>query len=301
MNPPFRIAGLAALLLSAAASAQPVPQPIPVGMLESAPTLDGELGDWGASGWQQIAVAPTVKPEERSRLGLGAEDRNAVGKATVELKAGVHGGIFHLAVRWADDGEDSRGDVWSWNGRRYTRVRRHGDMFAVRFERSGDYDRSMLSGKSYEVDLWEWSAHRSQRAGIAGDYRHVITTALLDNAAEYTVEGVGTVFIKKFADRGHSPFKSARPPKTKQADEIDALTLSGKADGSFADVRAAARWRDGHWQLELSRALDTGHDDDVVLPAGGTIVGQIAVFNHADDEHKSVSEPLRFDLTAIRR
>ncbi|MCB1908602.1 MAG: hypothetical protein KDH15_14630 [Rhodocyclaceae bacterium] len=296
-----RRCAMAAMLLAIAMPLRAEPQRIAVLELASAPKLDGEFDDWGKDGWQRIDIAPTVRPDERAKLGLGADDLNAVGKATVELKAGVHLGTFHLAVRWADDAEDSKGDFWSWNGRRYRRVRRYGDMFAVRLERSGNYDRSMLSGKSYEVDLWQWSAHRSQAAGIAADYRHVITTSLLENAAEYTVDGVGTVFIKKFADEGHNPFKTVRPPRTRQADQIEATTLNGVADGSFADVRAAGRWRDGHWQLELARALDTGHADDVVLPAGGSIVGQIAVFNHAEDENKSVSEPLRFDFSAIRR
>ena len=297
----LRATALSVLLLAPAGPVQAEPRPIAVHALESAPVVDGALDDWGADGWQRIAIAPTVRPDERAALGLGDKDLNAVGKSSVELKAGVHRDTFYLAVRWPDDAENSDDDLWSWNGRRYVRVRRHGDMFAVRFELAGEYDRSMLSGKNYEVDLWEWSAHRSQRAGIAGDYRHVIGTRMIDNAAEYTVAGVGTVSIKKFADQGHSPFKTVRPPKTRQAEQFEAMTIDGVADGSFADVSADGRWHDGMWHLELSRALDTGHADDVVLPAGGTILGQIAVFNHAEDEHKSISEPLRFDFSMIRR
>ena len=48
--------------------------------------------------------------------------------------------------------------------------------------------------------------------------------------------------------------------------------------------------------LELARALDTGHADDVRFFAGQEITGQIAVFNRGGGQHKSVSEPLLFRL-----
>lgn len=46
----------------------------------------------------------------------------------------------------------------------------------------------------------------------------------------------------------------------------------------------------------MKRLLDTGHDDDVKLFAGQSILGQIAVFNKSGDKHKSVSEPLLFNF-----
>ncbi len=299
---PSRLALFAATLagvpLSAAAGASE-PQVIPIQRLQTAPAVDGDLGDWKAEGWQIIPIAPTVKPEERADLGLGSEDHNAVGESQVELQAGVHDGRLYVAVRWPDDAPDTNLDVWLWNGRRYSRSRRHDDMFAVRFALAGDYDRSMLSGKNYEADLWEWSASRSQAAGFAEDFRQVIGTRIIENAAEYSVKGVGTVYIKKYRDEGRYPFKTIRPPKTQEAEKIIAVRIDGTPDGSYADVSANGVWADGHWHLEMARRLDTGHEDDVVLPAGGSISGQIAVFNHAADENKSVSEPLRFDFSAI--
>jgi len=296
-----RLAVAAALLALIESVGAAEPQRIPVTPLERAPQLDGSLDDWSADGWQRIAIAPTVKPEERAELGLAAEDRNAVGRSEVVLKAGVVGDTFYVAVRWPDDGADADLDVWLWNGQRYARSRRYNDQFALRFAMAGDYDRSMLSGKSYEADLWEWSASRGAMAGIAEDFRQVISTRIIENAAEYTVKGVGTIYIKKYRDEGHYPFKTVRPPRQKEADQIVAQEMQGKADGSYADVRAGSRWQDGYWQLELSRKLDTGHADDVVLPRGGRITGQIAVFNHAADENKSISEPLDFDFSAVKR
>ena len=71
---------------------------------------------------------------------------------------------------------------------------------------------------------------------------------------------------------------------------------STAATGSAADVAAAGRWQEGRWTLELRRALDTGHGDDVRFYSGQEIQGQIAVFNRSGGEHKSVSEPLLFRI-----
>ncbi|MCB1889259.1 MAG: hypothetical protein KDH20_16745 [Rhodocyclaceae bacterium] len=299
---PIRLSRIAATLIGlhlATLVAAAEPQVIPVVPLKAAPTVDGTLSDWRGDGWHVIPIAPTVKPEERADLGLGSEDHNAVGESRVELQAGVHQGRFYVAVRWPDDAPNTDLDVWMWNGRRYSRARRFDDMLAMRFALAGDYDRSMLSGKNYEADLWEWSASRSQLAGFAEDFRQVVGTKIIENAAEYSVKGVGTIYIKKYRDAGNYPFKTVRPPKTQAEEQIVAVQLKGAPDGSYADVAASGSWAEGHWQLELARQLDTGHEDDVVLPAGGTITGQIAVFNHASDENKSVSEPLRFDFSAI--
>lgn len=299
-SPLDRLCATLAGLLAAGAAQAADPQRIPVTVLSAPPEVDGDLAEWGKTGWLKVAVAPTVKPEERAGLGLSAEDRNSTGKITVELKAGVKNNRFYFAARWPDDAPDTDLDVWVWNGSRYARSRRFDDMFALRFHLAGDYDRSMLSGRNYEADVWLWLAGRSNPLGIAEDYRHVISTRMIENAAEYTVKGVGTIYIKKHRDAGAISYRTRRPPREKAEDELPAIELVGDADGSFADVSAKGAWRNGFWQLEMSRALNTGHDDDVVLPAGGSATGQIAVFNHAGAENKSVSEPLLFDFSAIK-
>ena len=293
------LTALAALTASAAALSADA-QRIPAIALQAAPALDGDVSEWGSDGWQEVAVAPTVSSDERAGLGLAAEDRNATGEIKVKMKAGVHDGRIYFAFQWPDDLANTAQDVWIWNGARYSRSRRYEDMFALRFDMGGDYDRSMLSGKSYEADVWLWSASTSNLVGIAKDYRHVISTKYIDNAAEYSVEGVGTVYIKKYRDKGKTAFKTARPPKKKTEGQLPALRKARDPSGSYADVGAKGKWADQTWTLELSRALDTGNKDDRALAPGSTVVTQIGVFNHAADENKSISEPFVLDLSAIK-
>ena len=51
--------------------------------------------------------------------------------------------------------------------------------------------------------------------------------------------------------------------------------------GSLADVRGKGTYDGKAWTLEMSRAFDTHHDDDVTLHAGDEILCAIAVL---DDE-----------------
>ncbi len=288
------------LLLPVLAPAAGSPQVIPVNALNSPPQIDGDLKDWGQDGWISVLVKPAVEPEERAKLGLSAEDRNQTDRITVQVKAGVSRDRFYLAVRWPDASADIEHGGWEWRGNRYFDQRRREDMFAVRFHMSGDFDRSMLSNKTYRVDTWLWSAARTNPAGLAEDMTQTVSTKPIEQAAEYEVKGIGTVYIKKVRDAGNLIYRFIRPPQTADVPRAPSFELTGKASGSVADVAAKGVWQTQYWHLEFSRKLDTGYADDVVFRPGQKLLGQIAVFNRGYDEHKSVSDPLYFDFTAIK-
>lgn len=294
------ISGSALMLMSTTSALAAPPQLIPVSVLAKAPTVDGNFSEWGRDGWQIVPVTPAVGPNERAKFGLEGEDRNQTGTIAVELKAGVAAGRFYLAARWPDNAADTVYRGWEWTGARYVESKVRDDMFAVRFHMDGDYDRTMLSDKTYRVDLWLWSAGRSNLLGLAEDMWHEVSTRNIENAAEYAVQGIGTVYIKKHRDAGEPLYKIVKPPKTQGPDRIDSVELNPKASGSAADVQAKGVWKGGFWHLEMSRKMNTGAADDRTFSPGTKVTGQIAVFNRASDEHKSISEPLVFDFSAIR-
>lgn len=291
---------LLALALPALAVAAP-PQTVPVTPLSKPPVVDGNLSDWGRDGWIRIPIKPAVPAAERAKLGLQGEDRNKVGEITVELKAGVTGGRLYVAARWPDDAADVSYKGWEWDGSRYIESQARDDMFAMRFHMDGEFDRSMLSGKQYRVDVWLWSAGRSNALGLAEDMHHEFSTQEIENAAEYSVQGVGKVYVKKHRDAGEPIYRNVRRPKTQEAQRIESTEGNPKATGSSSDVQAKGVWKAGYWSLELSRKLDTGNADDRSFAAGTKVTSQIAVFNRAGDEHKSVSEPLILDFSAAAR
>lgn len=264
---------------------------VPVTALAEAPGIDGDLGDWPAEGWVAVPVRPAVEEDPDNRLG----------EITVELRAGLHGDRFYLAARWPDGRVDDLYKPWEWRGNRYRRGKRADDMFAVRFDLEGDYVSCMIADADYKVDVWLWSAGRSDPTGYADDMWQLITTRYIENAAEYTGPGDKTVYIRKRRDEGTTGHDVNKPDrKTFQGERLPGVVWEATPEGSVADVAAKGRWHDGHWSLEMSRALDTGHDDDVVLPRDGIHVGAIAVFDREDGEDKSVSGDLHFDFGGSR-
>lgn len=295
----MRFVFAAALLLPHAAFAD-APQAIPVTVLAQAPVVDGRLDDWGGGGWLAVPLRPALDKAERAKYGMSPDDDlNQTGRLTVQLKAGVHAGRLYVALKYPDKQADSEHRVWEWRGGKYLEGKEREDMAALRFHLDGDYDRSMLTLKDYKVDVWLWSAARTNPAGHAEDQMHHVTGAMLENAAEYTMADGRTVYIRKQRDAGKPPYKVLPRPKDPKGDKLPSFEIQAPS-GSAADVAAKGEWSKGHWQLEFARALDTGHADDVVFKPGGKLLGQIAVFNRGYSEHKSVSEPLLFDFAAVK-
>lgn len=294
---------LAAALAAAASSApgaEPALQLIPVAALAAAPKVDGDLGEWGPDGWIAVPVTPALERKDRPKYGLEeVNDRNQTGRLTVQLKVGVVNGVFYLAAKVPDAAEDKEQQGWEWRGEKYVQGRQLDDMFAVRFHMAGDFDRTMLGTKDYKVDVWLWSAARTNPSGVAEDMSHIFTTKLTEDAAEYSLPTGGTVYIRKPRDAGVPPYASLPRPKENKGQRVPNVATQ-KASGSIADVAAKGAWKEGAWRLEFSRKLNTGNADDVPFKAGQKLVGQIGVFNRGEAEHKSVSEPLTFDFSAVR-
>lgn len=293
---------LATLLVSMFVQAQEFPQVISVGVLPSPPKVDGDLSEWGNSGWIKIPLKPAVPKEDRVKLGLDPEDKNYTGSITVQVKAGVADGKLYLAAKWPDDRADTDYQGWAWKDDKYViDSKRRDDMFAVRFHMEGQYDRSMLTTeKTYKVDVWLWSAGRSNPAGIAEDMVHLISNKPIDDVAEYEIPSKGTVYIKKNRDNGTLPYENIPKPKVREGDLIPSIRQTAKASGSVADVEAKGIWKASHWSLEQGRKLNTGNADDAVFQPGKKVAGQIAVFNRGSSENKSISEILTFDFSGIK-
>lgn len=258
---------------------------IPVTTLSTAPSIDGELSDWPAN-WSRVAVDVAMKDDNKNRTGA----------LETELQAVVVGDRIYIAARWPDDSEDRVYKPWEWKKNKYKRGKDQEDMFAIRFDMGGDFKTCMITETDYDVDVWLWSAARSDPNNYASDMWHKISVTKLEDAAEYEGESGKIVYIKKGFDAGRSGYKNAKiADRDKfQGDQLSSIDLSNGPKGSVADVSAKGIWKEGFWSLELSRQLNTGNNDDVALDAITSIRAQIAVFNQGFAEHKSVSEELVF-------
>jgi hypothetical protein len=281
------VATLAAVGLAAPASL--AGETVLVSALSAAPAVDGDLSDWGDN-WHQVQVNPAME----------GDDKNRTGTLAIEIQAGVAGDAVFFAARWPDAKADVEYKPWEWKRNKYQRGKDRDDMFALRFDMAGDFNSCMIADADYDVDVWLWSAGRSNPRDYATDMWHKITLSRLENAAEYKTPGGATVYIQKSSDAGLPGFENTRPNRNqRQEDRLPGIAFTDGPSGSIGDVAAKGVWKDGHWQLELKRKLDTGHADDVVFKPGTTIKGQIGVFNEGYAEHKSVTDVLVFDFSTL--
>jgi hypothetical protein len=277
----FVAAGLgtvAALAVSASAHDARPGRMLEAHTIDQPITLDGELDDW--SGLRGVTVPLT---------GVGGADR-------VQLTAAIHGDRIYLLAVWEDPTKDDLHKPYKWNeaAHDYEKTERMEDRFAISFALSGDFSANKLDGSEFTADVWHWKASRSNPAGLAHDKWWRVSRTPFDKSREFRTADGGTVHIARPSDAGDQLYKPVRY-HLKQKDVMPLYEVNLEAQGSVADVRAKGVWRDGRWYLELSRRLNTGHDDDTVIPPTGAIEVAVALFdglayNVVDGGAHSVSE-----------
>jgi hypothetical protein len=95
-------------------------------------------------------------------------------------------------------------------------------------------------------------------------------------------------------DREVEPYSAERDAAIPVGSVIPGVIIAGEYSGDRADVRAAAKWQDGWWTLEVSRkrAPSSRYDTDFV----GTLYLWVSVFDHNQTRHTRHLRPLRVDF-----
>ena len=251
---------------------------IHVGVLASAPQLDGSAADW------QGQIAQTVS------LSQGGS------KLAVTVKAGRHGQNVYFLFQWPDSTADNsyhKPFVWNATKKKYEVGPQREDRFALQFAMEGDYDANWLSGKTFKADMWHWKATRSNPIGIAHDKTTTISTVKTKKTFKIKAENGQMIYITRSSDQGDKLYTTKRYRRYEK-DTMPKYIMNAKATGSITDVKASGVWKNGKWTLELQRALNTGHADDVVLPTNGDVAGALALFDHSGDAHHFTSGTLTF-------
>jgi Ethylbenzene dehydrogenase len=257
------IGTLAALAVSALANEAPPGQTLDARSIDRPITVDGESDDW--AGLRGITVPLS---------GEGGADR-------VQLTAAIYGDRIYLLAIWDDPTKDDLHKPYQWNEptHSYEKTDRMEDRFAISFAMSGDFSANKIGGSEFTADVWHWKAHRSNPAGLAHDQWWRVSRTAFERSREFRTPTGESVYLLRASDAGDQLYKTVRY-HLKQNPIMPLYEVNLAPQGSIADVQARGVWRDGRWYLELSRRLDSGHEDDVVFPAAGTIEFAVAVFDH---------------------
>jgi len=244
-----------------------------------APVVDGRADDpvWA---WAPVLEVDLTGP---------------TGPTSCQVQGVLHEGRVTLLVRWADPDESREHKPWVRGAEGWAAGPEREDVLAVAFPVEGEFTADMLSPVDAVWDVWQWKAARTDPAGFAMDKSHV--NSLSDPGGErhqHILPDGRRLYIARPEDEGRSA--TLELPRPEVGDRAPRYRAQ-EPDGSAADVRARGHWADGHWTVELSRALSTGHADDAELAGVRSTPFALAVLDRAEDEDHASSEVLRLVLT----
>jgi hypothetical protein len=73
---------------------------------------------------------------------------------------------------------------------------------------------------------------------------------------------------------------------------LPGVVLSGANEGDRGDLTTGAKWKDGHWTLEVSRKLKTGSKFDIDFTPGKLAYMWVSVFDHTQTRHTRHVRPV---------
>jgi len=237
---------------------------------DATPTLDGKIDDdaWKAAVPLTVTVTRALPPNQGATL-------------KVTLRSVRTDDTLFIAAVWDDPTHNVSHKSWVWNesAMAYEEGDDREDMFAVAFEHTGPFDPDMLAGIESVWDVWHWKASRTNPQGYAMDKtHHYALTQPQIKANRHTARSGETVWIARPEDEGDTVEKKQAAPG-EFTDQRVPQYLPGTPTGSAADMRAKGTWSNGQWTLELSRKLDTGHEDDTSFDIRRTYGMAVGVFD----------------------
>lgn len=254
--------------------------------------VDTVAADSAAAFWTD---APVLTVETK-----GAYEGAEAGPA-VRVQAAYDAQSIALRFEWADAEASIMKHAWSWDGSTFTAG---GDEDRVQllwsignnadFASKGctgachnmdaDQAKWWMGSESADVryDLWHWKAARTNPVGQSDDQwisvledvadmessRHGDAKESGGYADNLNADADGPAFMHG-TDRKAALLLSGEEvaldtSKLAAGDVVPGFVLA-PAVGSRGDLTAKGEWQDGKWVVVLMRALDTGHDDDVVF------------------------------------
>ncbi len=282
-----------------------------------------------AADWDEAVAFRTEAGGGRTtRPGGGDVDGDAVHKATAschhgaktppvrtELRAFYTSDRVYLQLRWADPTRHD-GPVWRWDGSGWRASGRGRDGLGLlwgdgreRFScasachlddwrlagRQGvsDYTMATAAGDG-SLDLWVWKAGWGGPAGAADDRRLTPQgwepdspgERFVPNSSRARSNGVGVFGPEDAPLETPTAQPEARAPGFVERPAPDGRT----------EVVGRGRWRDGWWEVVLSRPLRGRDPEDVRFEPGGEVTVGVALLDGVARDHNAVPVAVRMEL-----
>lgn len=245
------------------------------------------------------------------------EDKLAVGITTTPSFGG--GGSSYLGAKPISDKPaplHARGyhyttdgtlvDVWQWKASRGGHLGFIDDQY---FAAPRDATPPEAAGQArYQAGYWNDPGRAfysyNYKGQPPGGFRGPVEVARLPIDWRKTVKELGKYDLDPdSSDEEGSKwwlFENETVPYSKELDAaipvgtvMPGVLIMGNYEGDRAQVRGAAKWKDGYWILEMSRDLKTGSKFDHDFVPGRELYMWLNVFDHTQTRHTRHQRPVR--------
>ena len=246
--------------------------------------------------------------EDKLAIGFGRSPSYGNGDSTHlgtrpigDKPAPLHGRGYHYT-----DSDENFIDVWQWKASRGGHLGYVDDQY---FAAPRPTTPAEAAGKArYQAGYWNDPGRAFYSYNYAGEppggFKGTVKVARLPKDWKATLAALGTFDL----DPNSSDTEGARwwmmeNETVPYSAELDAaipvgtvmpgVLISGHYEGDRADVRGAAKWKNGHWHLETVRNLKTGNKFDHDFIPGRDLYMWVNVFDHTQTRHSRHVRPAR--------
>ncbi|MEE8403487.1 MAG: ethylbenzene dehydrogenase-related protein [Candidatus Hydrothermarchaeaceae archaeon] len=250
---------------------------------------------------------------------------------TASAKAMYTDTDVYFLIRWKDP-TYSQNRVYEFDGTQWEKRKGNEDRLGMLWDINGNIKDFKTKGcailcheegkymktnaPSERADIWHWKAQRSNPVGYADDQM------LTDIKKKKGHEETGRVADKKEGGSYSSNWdEEAKWPKNMFKDMAKSGPVLLKAHmvkitkastfakgailprevlsrpvGSRGDIEAKGIWKKGAWTLEIKRALNTGHDDDVQFDPSKVYYFGMSIFDNGDGKEHAIAKETAYTL-----
>ena len=244
--------------------------------VDSPPIIDG---DWQDHAWAQANELVTY---------------DKVANLDIAIKSVYTNDRLFFMVRFSDPDESRLHKPWVWNTTEemYETGPEREDCFVIKWAmEEATTDLSVSADKPYTADTWFWKAHRTDPTGYADDKIQRFSTTQLPKSKKLQSKNGTQMYLQRRGDQGNSAYKSKIYVDYVDK-EIPQFEHRNPSE-SRADIKAKGVWKNNGWCVEFSRALDTGHPDDIQFDTSKTYFFGVSRYEIAGREPDAkLSQPL---------
>ncbi len=216
---------------------------------------------------EKVDELPVLNGRDDDKVWTKAQEivtRDKVAGIDIRIKAVYTDKDICFLVKFPDPDESRTHKSWAWSKVQdsYVDDSDREDVFQLVFSMENHpADLSVYADNNYKADVWFWKACRTDPAGYADDKMNILSDRETDKSTVLTSRTGKKMYLLRPQDAGTSCFE----PKI--YDKYEGNRVPGFVNrvpsGSVADIKAKGIWQNGTWTIELLRAINTGHNDDL--------------------------------------